>query len=187
MTLTLIIISYRQMAHDEDVYPDPFVFRPERFLDENGHVPEPDSRAVAFGFGRRWVQVSRLSQVHLFLTHMKDLPWKGAWGKHSVYRGRDDSSYVQYHESEGREGPRNRACTWVCGRLAQVWCLFSVLWYVPLTFLSRYFSHPKPFECSITPRSEKAKTLINSIVEEHPFERGDGDILTSLTWWYRKR
>ena len=43
------------MTHDEDVYTDPFAFKPERFLEENGHVPEPDSRAVAFGFGRRCV------------------------------------------------------------------------------------------------------------------------------------
>ena len=47
--------NYRQMTHDEDVYTDPFAFKPERFLEENGHVPEPDSRAVAFGFGRRCV------------------------------------------------------------------------------------------------------------------------------------
>ena len=37
------------MAHDESVYPDPFSFKPERFLGPN---PNPDP-AMAFGFGRR--------------------------------------------------------------------------------------------------------------------------------------
>ena len=39
--------------HDEEVYPDPFDFKPERFLDENGQldmsVPQPDT--ASFGFG----------------------------------------------------------------------------------------------------------------------------------------
>ena len=48
-----IIAIYRQMTHDEEVYSDPFEFEPERFLEEDGRIPEPDSRAVAFGFGRR--------------------------------------------------------------------------------------------------------------------------------------
>lgn len=41
------------MTHDPDYYPEPFVFRPERYLEENGHAPEPDPRTIAFGFGRR--------------------------------------------------------------------------------------------------------------------------------------
>ena len=68
------------MAHDEDVYPDPFVFRPERFLDENGHVPEPDSRAVAFGFGRRWVRLF-LRLTPSFLNTPQGSAQVENWGK----------------------------------------------------------------------------------------------------------
>lgn len=54
MTQALIFPDHgRQMTHDPDYYPDPFVFKPKRYLEENGHVPEPDPRAIAFGFGRR--------------------------------------------------------------------------------------------------------------------------------------
>lgn len=54
MTQALIFPDHgRQMTHDPDYYPDPFVFKPERYLEESGHVPEPDPRAIAFGFGRR--------------------------------------------------------------------------------------------------------------------------------------
>lgn len=41
----------RQMSHDPDVYRDPFAEKPERFLSQGGHKPEPDP--LAFGFGRR--------------------------------------------------------------------------------------------------------------------------------------
>lgn len=44
-------IIIRQMSHDPDVYRDPFTVKPERFLSEGGHKPEPDP--LAFGFGRR--------------------------------------------------------------------------------------------------------------------------------------
>ena len=42
------------------------------------------------------------------------------------------------------------------------------------------FSHPKAFQCLVTPRSEKAVTLIRSVLEEHPFEKGDGGLLRNL-------
>lgn len=41
------------MAHDPEVYHDPFDFKPERFLGVDGRKPEMDARDIAFGFGRR--------------------------------------------------------------------------------------------------------------------------------------
>ncbi|KAH8111221.1 cytochrome P450 oxidoreductase OrdA-like protein, partial [Phellopilus nigrolimitatus] len=38
-------------------------------------------------------------------------------------------------------------------------------------------SHPKPFECSIEPRDENSVMLIRAVLEEHPFEKGDAEIL----------
>ena len=43
------------MAHDEDEYPDPFAFTPERFLKDGQLNPNIcDPALIAFGFGRRW-------------------------------------------------------------------------------------------------------------------------------------
>ena len=44
----------RAMTHDENVYPEPFAFKPERFLDKNGELND-DDRILAFGFGRRYL------------------------------------------------------------------------------------------------------------------------------------
>lgn len=40
------------MLHDENDYPNPLVFDPERFMPENGKEVQPKPMA-AFGFGRR--------------------------------------------------------------------------------------------------------------------------------------
>lgn len=47
--------SHRAMLYDENEYPDPEVFCPERFLPVNGGGMPLDPRKVAFGFGRRLV------------------------------------------------------------------------------------------------------------------------------------
>ena len=45
------------MAHNEDIYPDSYAFKPERFLPEalSGTPPEFDPMNIAFGYGRRSV------------------------------------------------------------------------------------------------------------------------------------
>lgn len=42
----------RGLAHDEETYPQPFEFNPERFINEDGALREDDCSFV-FGFGRR--------------------------------------------------------------------------------------------------------------------------------------
>jgi len=44
----------RAILHDEEAYPEPFKFKPERFLPGNDNVcPDPITTG-AFGFGRRY-------------------------------------------------------------------------------------------------------------------------------------
>ena len=40
------------MTHDEQRYPQPDLFLPERFFDEDGKLQEEDA-ILSFGFGRR--------------------------------------------------------------------------------------------------------------------------------------
>lgn len=56
------------MLHDEQYYPNPTEFRPERFLLPDG-TPNPDAKdpgAFAFGFGRRICPGRFLSDTSLY-------------------------------------------------------------------------------------------------------------------------
>jgi len=59
---TFVSLVYRSMLHDEEVYTDLSIFRPERFLTKDGKLNPNilDPATIAFGFGRRFV-VPRLS------------------------------------------------------------------------------------------------------------------------------
>ena len=46
---------HRSIARSEDVYGDPDVFRPERFLDPDLDPDSSDPRNIVFGHGRRYV------------------------------------------------------------------------------------------------------------------------------------
>ncbi|KAH8118942.1 cytochrome P450 [Phellopilus nigrolimitatus] len=52
---TTVIANQWLFLHDPEEYPDPSMFRPERFIPtvENGHKVARDPAKVAFGFGRR--------------------------------------------------------------------------------------------------------------------------------------
>jgi cytochrome P450 len=53
------------MAHDEEVYPDPFSFDPSRHV---GDKPQVDPFKFAFGFGRRVCPGAHLAEISLFLN-----------------------------------------------------------------------------------------------------------------------
>lgn len=62
------------MTHEENVYPDPFKFKPERFFDENGELKDED-RILAFGFGRRYFS-SFTNVNHSVLIMAQSLCWR---------------------------------------------------------------------------------------------------------------
>ncbi|KAG6861014.1 hypothetical protein C0995_004867 [Termitomyces sp. Mi166 len=49
---TTVVANIWSMTHDESRYPQPDLFKPERFFDENGELNNDDD-ILAFGFGRR--------------------------------------------------------------------------------------------------------------------------------------
>jgi cytochrome P450 len=49
---TMVSSNIWAMTHDENLYPDPFSFKPERFLNADGTLND-DNRILAYGFGRR--------------------------------------------------------------------------------------------------------------------------------------
>ena len=65
---TIVIANVWYMLHNPEVYPDPFTFNPDRFMNTPGHAPEPDPRNVVFGFCRRICPGLQLADVSVFLA-----------------------------------------------------------------------------------------------------------------------
>ncbi|KAF8523760.1 cytochrome P450 [Hysterangium stoloniferum] len=76
---SIVLANSWAMLHDETVYPDPFSFRPERFLASVDKAPEVDPLTQGvFGFGRRvcpgqeiaytllWIEIASLLAVFDF-------------------------------------------------------------------------------------------------------------------------
>lgn len=51
----MIRIFFRRTHRDPEIYHEPDVFKPERFLGIDGRAPEPDPHEYTFGYGRRYV------------------------------------------------------------------------------------------------------------------------------------
>ncbi|KAJ6565468.1 cytochrome P450 [Mycena vulgaris] len=62
---TIMIANQWGISHDEQVFPDPFAFRPERFLDKEHSLPDPST--IAFGWGRRICPGRFLAENSLWL------------------------------------------------------------------------------------------------------------------------
>ncbi|KAJ2930399.1 hypothetical protein H1R20_g6704, partial [Candolleomyces eurysporus] len=60
-----VIANIWAITHDEEIYPNPSVFEPERYLGEN---PQPDAFKYVFGFGRRSCPGAHLAEQSLFLN-----------------------------------------------------------------------------------------------------------------------
>lgn len=54
-----LIFLNRAMLHDENIYPQPFEFNPDRWIKDGKLDPDMrDPMHAAFGFGRRYVNVN---------------------------------------------------------------------------------------------------------------------------------
>ena len=63
---TQVFSFLHSILHDPEYWGDPETFRPERFLDEQGHFKQ-DERNIPFGLGKRRCLGKTLAQVELFL------------------------------------------------------------------------------------------------------------------------
>ncbi|KAL4062156.1 cytochrome P450 [Scleroderma citrinum] len=134
-----IILTF--MLHDPRVYSDPMEFRPERFLACGSKDPEPDPRTIAFGFGRRICP-------GLFISYF-------------------ERTYQPPHIDVMVSGLLLANESLWLSAVASL-AVFNISKVVengveitPEVDPSPHtISHPKPFECSIKPRSAKALELI---------------------------
>ncbi|EUC61630.1 cytochrome P450 family protein, partial [Rhizoctonia solani AG-3 Rhs1AP] len=62
---TYVIGNIGGMLHNTELYPDPYTFKPERFL---GEQPAPDPAMYAFGFGRRVCPGNHIALQSLWLV-----------------------------------------------------------------------------------------------------------------------
>ncbi|KAI5889620.1 cytochrome P450 [Schizophyllum commune H4-8] len=67
---SVVIANVWSMAHDEDVYPDPYAFKPDRFLTDDGTINRDvrDPCVFAFGFGRRICPGRRLAYASIWIA-----------------------------------------------------------------------------------------------------------------------
>ncbi|KAH8108239.1 cytochrome P450 [Phellopilus nigrolimitatus] len=115
-----IVPNIWQFTHDPETYFEPSIFKPERYLGVDGRKPEPDPRALVFGFGRRICPGKELADGILFISIASFL---------AVF---DVQPNKHLSEPEYTRGT---------------------------------ISHPKDFDCTITPRSAKAVRMIGDLEE----------------------
>uniref|UniRef100_A0A182S588 Cytochrome P450 n=1 Tax=Anopheles funestus TaxID=62324 RepID=A0A182S588_ANOFN len=65
---TLIINGLDYINHQEDIFPEPYTFRPERFLNDEGKLYLDQDRSVPFGAGKRVCAGESFARNALFLT-----------------------------------------------------------------------------------------------------------------------
>jgi len=64
-----VLTNLRAILHDPDVFPEPHVFRPERFLTPDGQINKDviDPRQLVFGYGRRLCPGREFAMSSLFI------------------------------------------------------------------------------------------------------------------------
>ncbi|XP_072041379.1 cytochrome P450 2J4-like [Amphiura filiformis] len=105
---SVIISNLWGVLHDPEVWSDPNVFKPERFLGRDGQVDLP-KEWIPFSTGRRVCLGERLAkmEIFVFLTHLLNrYTFKKPENKPSTFEGRSGATFspLTYHVTAS---PRN--------------------------------------------------------------------------------
>ena len=130
----------RVILHDPERYPEPDVFKPERFLNPDGSLLDDPILVSGFGYGKRTCPGRHFVDATLFITFASLL---------SVF------NIEKGEEVKGQ--PFGYTYTGAIVRFAkhdlQAYGTIESNWY---------FSRPNSFPCSIVPRDKRAEGLIIS-------------------------
>ena len=72
----------RGMLHNEDAYPEPYAFKPERWEKVKREDSDKHPLNVAFGFGRRHVSLAYAHAIFLIMSFIEFVP-DAAWQRSS--------------------------------------------------------------------------------------------------------
>ncbi|OJA16088.1 hypothetical protein AZE42_05641 [Rhizopogon vesiculosus] len=122
------------MTHDEQKYPNPDEFKPERFLHEDGSLTS-DTMPLGFGWGRRDCVGQHLAEAALWAVITSFL------ATFSVHKAVDEN---------GEEIPI------IPKFLPGIAVLVDFPPYHSSLLISCCFSHPETFPCRIVPRFKNA-------------------------------
>ncbi|KAJ7607861.1 cytochrome P450 [Roridomyces roridus] len=116
------------ILHDKNLYPDPYAFKPERFLLNGKLNPATQGpEAAAFGFGRRICPGRHMAASSIWITITSIL------------------ATFDITKAVGKDGE---------------------LVEPSYEYFERLVVVPRPFECSIKPRSKDAQALIQSTADQ---------------------
>ena len=66
---TSVIANLYSSCYDEELYPDPHAFKPDRFLDEQGTFIKPTGKQMLpFSIGKRVCLGESLARTEIFMT-----------------------------------------------------------------------------------------------------------------------
>ncbi|THH18030.1 hypothetical protein EW146_g2895 [Bondarzewia mesenterica] len=149
---SLVIPNIWNFLHDEQTYREPMKFNPDRFIASEGREVELDPHTFNFGFGRRYVDScafvltqdfgAKMNASHPFIIQISSI----CPGMHLA----DASVYI--------------SCAMALAVLDITKAVENGVVVEPVNeYTNGTISHPKPFKCSIKPRSEKASAIITSV------------------------
>jgi hypothetical protein len=150
---TTVVACVHAIHYDEDLFPSPEVFRPERYLHADGTYNEAMPTAV-FGFGRRICPGLHLAEASLFIV-LATLLWAFDFAPEL-----DDRGEPIMPEMAPEKWSASAASCVPCARLQS--CSERSLRSVP-----------PPFKLKITPRSADVTKHIDAAIANERGLRGD--------------
>jgi hypothetical protein len=132
----VVSIVFRAILHDPASYPEPDMFKPERFLNPDGSLRDDPNLLSVFGFGKRICPGRHVADAGLFMSVVSFV------SVFNIKSGRDVGGTVSDYSYTGGS---IRCCPILSWRPSKV---------------DSPCSYPNPFPCSFIPRDNKARELI---------------------------